>query len=535
MNESMSKAQRPLVERAGWAVFWNIAFFPLKVVLPVLSGIVVVRLLRAEGFALLTVTLALLDFLGLFSDFGIERTLPRFYPEVEMRYGRRGVLHLLGRISLIKGGVLLLVVLALAINPGYWITRFNLEPNGGWLLVFVGVLLVLGAASDVSIQLLYAHFKQKSTNALDVLVAIVRPSLTAGFVLLGWSVVGALLALLITTVMAVSISVWLAVRLVTSMPREPQPRSGEVKTPSNRPLRDRLVSFAALNYLINWSVYLYDLDFVVLVMTLLLVAPKERVAEIAAVTLAYKFTKEFLRALVVPLTGVQTPLFARLYAEGRLDGLRTAYATITKVLILGLLPAGVGLILTSRNLLQILYGQKLRDAVLNETTANTIVACTAILTIGLFGEAMISVALNVLMVYEEFRAVIIARLLALISIPLLLLLIPQYGAVGGAIAASTAGLASRSVALAYGLRKLKLPFPSRFFVRVGTASAAMGLALLPFLTYLPPTLLVTVLMIGVGMGVFMGAFKLLGGMDQADKDRFMSLRIPLVKQALRFL
>ena len=37
-------------------------------------------------------------------------------------------------------------------------------------------------------------------------------------------------------------------------------------------------------------------------------------------------------------------LFARLYAEGRIEGLRTAYATITKVLILGLLPAAVGMI-----------------------------------------------------------------------------------------------------------------------------------------------------------------------------------------------
>ena len=30
---------------------------------------------------------------------------------------------------------------------------------------------MLGAASDVSIQLLYTHFKQKTTNALDVLAA----------------------------------------------------------------------------------------------------------------------------------------------------------------------------------------------------------------------------------------------------------------------------------------------------------------------------------------------------------------------------
>jgi O-antigen/teichoic acid export membrane protein len=531
----MSNQPRPLVERAGWAVFWNIAFLPLKVILPVLVSIVLARLLRTEGYALLAVALALLDTLGLFSDLGIERTLPRFYPEVEMLDGRRGILQLLSRISIVKGIVLLVVVLALAAFPRYWIETFSLGPQGGWLLIIIGVLLVLGAASDISIQLLYTHFRQKSTNALDVLAAVVRPTLTASFVLLGWSVFGALLALLITTAISVSISVWLAMRLVAGMPAEPVARGGTVKKPSDKPLRQRIISYAGLNYLINWSVYLYNLDFIVLTLALFIVVPAERLAEVAAITLAYKFSNELLRALVVPLTGVQTPLFARLYAEGRIEGLRTAYATITKVLILALLPAAVGLILTSRNLLQVLYGQRGGDAVLNPETATTIVACTAILAIGLFGEAMISVALNVLMVYEEYRAVILARLVSLVSIPLLILLVPTYGAVGGAIAASVAGLSSRSVALGYGLVKLGLPFPSRFFVRVGTASCAMGIVLLPFLAYLPANLIVTIVMIAVGVATFYVAFKFLGGMDQEDKDRFISLRIPFVRQALRFL
>lgn len=516
-------------------MFWNIAFFPLKVLLPVLSGIVLVRVLRVENFALLAITLALLDTLGLFSDLGIERTLPRFYPEVEMLAGRRGVVNLLSRVSSVKGAVLLVLVATLAAFPQYWIERFSLGPQGGWLLVMIAILLILGAASDVSIQLLYTHFKQHQTNLLDVLTAIIRPTLTASFVLLGWSVFGALLALLITTVISVSISVWLAIRLVMSIPVQPVARSGGVNKPSTRSLRQRIVSYAGLNYLINWSVYLYDLDFIVLAMTLLIFVPSTRSVEVAAVTLAYKFTKEFLRALVVPLTGVQTPLFARLYAEGRIEGLRTAYATITKVLILGLLPAAVGLIVTSRNLLQVLYGQRGGDAVYNPQSSTTIVACTAILTIGLFGESMISVALNVLMVYEEYRAVILARLVSLVSIPLLVLLVPEYGAVGGAIAAAVAGLGSRSVAFGYGLVKLGLPFPSKFFVRVGTASCAMGIVLLPFLAYLPPNLIVTIAMIGVGVATFYAAFKFLGGMDQEDKDRFISLRIPFVRQALRFL
>src|SRR5688500_13465902 len=156
--EGNRQKNKPLVERAGWAVFWNAAFFPVKILVPFVSSVVVVRILRIEGFAVLTLATSLLTFLGLFADLGIERTLPRFYPEIEMRYGRRGTVRLLTTVALIKGGVLLVLAGALALFPDYWIETFQLGEQGGWLLVFVAILLVLGAASDVSVQFLYAHF-----------------------------------------------------------------------------------------------------------------------------------------------------------------------------------------------------------------------------------------------------------------------------------------------------------------------------------------------------------------------------------------
>src|SRR5436853_7430475 len=107
----------PLVERAGRAVFWNAAFFPLKALVGFGSSIVLVRLLRTEGFYYYNVTMALLATLGLFSDLGIERTLPRFYPEVEMSMGRKGVMRLLTSVSLIKAAVLLLLVGVLVSAP----------------------------------------------------------------------------------------------------------------------------------------------------------------------------------------------------------------------------------------------------------------------------------------------------------------------------------------------------------------------------------------------------------------------------------
>ncbi len=531
----MSKNPKPLVERASRAAFWNVAFFPLKLLLPFVAGIVTVRLLRNEGYALLSVATALLNQFGLVADLGIERTLPRFYPEIEMRYGRRGIVQLLLWVGLVKGVVLGLLILALAVAPDFWIDSFKLGDYGGLLLMMVGALLVLGALSDVSIQLLYTHFRQKVTNSLDVLAVVVSPVLTAGFVLAGSGPVGAVFALLVTTLISVCLSLWQAWRMLRHMDLEPHPRAASVKLPSTRSLRRRLISFAGLNYLINWTAALYDRPFLVLAIGLLIVSPPESRAAIAILTLSYNFVKQFLRALVVPLTGVQTPLFARLYAEGRIEGLRTAYATITKFLVLALLPSALGLIFTSRNLLQLFFGQVGSDAVLTQSKLPEVVTCTVILAVGLFGEAMISVTLSVLMVYEDYRAVITARLAALISIPMLLLLAPSLGAVGASLAAASAGLVSRLVALLYAERRIGLRFPGAFFVRVGVASAVMSAALLPFLVYLPPDWPETILMIGTGVVVFYVAFRLLGGMDAEDKARFAGLRVPVLDRVLRYL
>jgi hypothetical protein len=89
--------------------------------------------------------------------------------------------------------------------------------------------------------------------------------------------------------------------------------------------------------------------------------------------------------------------------------------------------------------------------------------------------------------------------------------------------------------LAYAVNRAQLRFPGGFFVRVGVASSIMGYALLPLVAFFPPSLAVTIAMVGLGAGLFLVAFKILGGIDAVDKDRFRSLRLPGVNLALRLL
>jgi hypothetical protein len=217
------------------------------------------------------------------------------------------------------------------------------------------------------------------------------------------------------------------------------------------------------------------------------------------------------------------------------------------VLILGLVPAGVGMMALSRNAL-LLFLQIGRGGVVTAQSLPTITVAVVILVVGLFGESVMSVALLVLLVFEKYRAVLVARLAALVSIPLLFLLVPPWGMIGAALAIAVAGFLSRLVALVYGQRDLGLQFPLAFLGRVSLVSAVMGAVVLPLallvpdvpldgnrLTWLAEVLVATGALALLGIGIFYAGFRLLGGLAAADKQRFATLRLPFIGRALRWL
>ena len=88
-----------------------------------------------------------------------------------------------------------------------------------------------------------------------------------------------------------------------------------------------------------------------------------------------------------------------------------------------MLPAAVGLTLLVYNLILALLGPKYVDA----TGAARILAMT------LFLDAAISVPLAILMAYEHYRPMLIARTCALFALPLVFFVVPRFGIVGAAL------------------------------------------------------------------------------------------------------
>ncbi len=556
----------PLSRQVAGAMFWNVMLFPLKFVVGVAVGIVVPNLLGLERYGLYILLVSLASTLGSYADLGMERALPRYIPEVAHHFGRAGLRRFLREVVVVKLGLLLLLLLGLQLfsGPLQGYVRGNelrkiasidlqlqqesdpvrrerllaersaheqliarLEREGRLYLWTIGAMLLLGAVFDVLTRLLVAYFRQRATNAIDVGLAVLQPLLIIVLVLAGWDMKGILVALVVTPIVGVALAAWRARQAMVALPEG----TATADRWWHRVWR-RFLAFSAISYLINLSTWLYDLAFLSLVTAAYL-----GTADVAALGVASKFVGLFLTYLMVPLSGIQVPLFAHLYARKGLQELQQAFEVLSQFLLLLLVPTGVGLALLSPSLVPLLYpGFPRSTGVL-----------VIILIAAMFLETLIGTPQNILQVYERYGIVVLGRLLALVVVPLLYLWVPRYGLIGAVGAASVARVASRAVTFCYSLRAFPLHFPWRFAARVSCATATMLAVLYPL------TLWLRITQIGSGWGgrlavlakdlgltalggvVFFGVLRLLGGLDPALRNRLNELRFPLKERILRFL
>ena len=249
-----------------------------------------------------------------------------------------------------------------------------------------------------------------------------------------------------------------------------------------------------------------------------------------------------LTALWSPLLGVQIPLFARLQQRGDPRQLHDAYRLLSKFLAAIMLPAATGLFLLMPNLVMLL-GRQYADAI----------PAARILTLGLCLDAAISVPLAILMAYEQYRPMLIARSCALLAIPLVIFVVPRAELIGAALVMTGTRILCDGLAMALALRHFRLHYPTRFALRVFGASLAMAAVVAPLvlLVLTPPFpadpkiavdkllwlgyLIGNAASGGLGALVFLGVFKLTGGLDPNDRQRIRELRLPLANRLLRFL
>ncbi len=525
------------------AMLWNGAWQVAKLLSGLLSAIVVAKLLSKEGYGTVARLSALAGTLGLVADFGVERGLAKFLPEVEARHGSAGVRSTLRLIIAQKLVIVALIACGTLLFRDrlytYWLEGVEETDLRALIMryhwVFFAALMAMvffGAVFDVFMQTLTAYFKQSASGAISFVATVLSPLLRLTVVLAGWGVLGFVGALVTIPLVATSLAAWQTARVQQQLNKQPTMESNGANLPR------RFVSYSALSYWQQITEYIYALDFV------LLMVPGASAA--ASLKWAHSLIGQVIGALWSPLAGIQIPLFSRLYTRGDTRQLGDAYSLLSKFLAAVMIPAAVGLTILAYNIL-VLIEPKYVDA----TAAARIIAITFCL------DAAISVPLAILMAYEQYRPMLIARSCALLALPLVFFVVPRYGIVAAALVMGGTRLFCDGLAMLMALRELPLRYPLRFALRIAGASAVMALVIAPFaFSVLRPPLpwdtasetaskldLLTQLLYlagnltlaAVGGLIYLGVFKLTGGIDPEDRQRIVELRLPLATKLLRFL
>jgi len=532
-------AKPNLSGQVSQAMLWNGVWQIAKLIAGFVSFIVVANLLSKDGYGTVTTISAMAGTLGLIADFGVERGLAKFLPEVEARHGSQGVRRTLQVVIAQKLVIVALIVMvALVFRErlfAYWSGRVD-EPETRAILdqyrqTFFWALMALvffGAVFDVFMQTLTAYFKQRASGAIGFVAQVLSPVLRLAVVVVGWGILGFVGVLVTIPLVVTALAAWQTLGIQRQLPAAPILDSKGARLPQ------RFISYSALSYWQQVTEYLYALDFVLLALP--------GASAVASFKVAHSLINQILGALWSPLSGIQIPLFSRLYTRGDERQLADAYSILCKFLAAVMIPAAVGLTLLVYNILALL-GPKYVDAA----------GAARILALTLFLDAAISVPLAMLMAYERYRPMLISRSCAIFALPLVFFVVPRYGIVAAALVMGGSRLCCDGLAMALALRQFPIRYPIRFVGRVALATLAMAAVIAPFALYFfKPTLpwdpnvklgKVSIVLYlfanaaigGVGALVYLIVFKLTGGIDPEDRRRITELRLPMASKLLRFL
>lgn len=533
----MSTAAEPrptaLRRQVARAVRWN-ALVPLRIAASSLASLALLNGLSPQAFGLVALVTSVAGLIGTWIDLGIERSLPKFYPEIERDAGRPGLVRFMREVVLLKVGLLLAVTVAMlaAREPffAFWAGRANdpaaraqLDADRWWLFGGLVALLILGSIFDVLMQVLVAFFRLKAFNLIGLITALLQPLLLIAAVRLDLGLPGIVAALVLVPAIAIGLAGGSSLAALNAA----RPAAGAGLTPG---FYGRLTRYSLTNYGQQLAGQVTSVAFGVIFLDSLLA--------VALFKAGFTLAGQVLQVLFAPLSGIQVPLFARLREEHSPARTREAYALLSRFLLLFFLPAAAGLAVLAPNLTRILFPAEYDAAV----------PITVTMTVCLFSASLVAPARNVALVHEVYRPILLSRLVGLIAIPLLFWLPGQYGPLGAALAIGGAHLLAEIVAWQMAMRAVGLRYPWAFAARVVVAGAAMIAVIWPLAVWLlpvpvglspaeraGPALAGQLAIAGLGALVYLVSLRLLGGLDPADKIAAASLRLPGARYLLRLL
>ena len=510
---SQSDEKTDFHQKVGSSILWNTLLVPLLRILPLVSSVIIVRGLGAETYGTFVLISGIVSSLALCTDLGLRKSTPKFFPEVKQRLGQEGLAAFLFGIMALRFGASILVSLALLLWPGTVIKIFDFGEEGGRYLFFIVSMLIIESIKGSLAPFLVADLRNKELNIIQLIIVILRPVSLMSVILLGYGLIGLLVASVCVSILNIGLLQAAVIRIVNLR------TLGQIKIRQFfRIMGWRYLKYNIMLYIIRITQYFSDIGFIALILGIW-----GYKTELAYIAIAFKLAKMTQEVVLSPLNQIKTPLLARAFVDRSHQRLRHTYRWLIKLTILLIIPSGFGLFFVGTPVVGYLYGQEY-------LTASVYIW---VIVAGLWIASLLSTGNSVLTVYENYKWLIISTISSFL-VALSLFVVPRSG-LSLLLVVMSIKLTWVSLSLAFAIHLYKLKFPGQFLLKIGLASAviiATGFFIRP---QTPPLLLLAY--VAGGALSFWGLLKLQGGLD-VDERRLITqakLSPKLEKLLLRIL
>lgn len=486
-----------LIQRTGRAAFWNAALFPIKAMIGLAFTVVVARRFGLDA-GIYNAAMGVVASVVMFTSLGIPSSLSKFLPEIQTGAGVAAVRLFLRRVAVYRMSVVFILLVPLNLFAGDFARWLDLGNEGVFILRLASVLIVARAAFDLCVRSLNAFFGQLRSNLLDVLQGSMDFVLALSAVLLGASIGGVFGVVVGSSVIATVVALQATRRTLGELADdEGEPPDAPHDPATTRAAVDaeqpRFLGYTAFTYLYEMSIYFSDKAFAAPALAVLL-----GTTEVAIFWYGFNLAFMSVGLMVASFRGIYRPMFAHLRARNDPRQLRRAFAGVSKVQLVVLLPAGVGLFVMMPDYIPLLYQAVYLPAV---PVAQAFVAL-------LYAQTAFNLGLIWLSIDERYRIVLWTQAIPVMTAPFFLIVAATRGLVAAALVFGGARLVASVIGYLVCRRDYGFRFPWAFGARVALVAACMGAILTVLRSYLPQSAPVAVGLTVLGALLYFAGLRL---------------------------
>ena len=480
-------------------MFFNSSSIIISGVGGLIFTIVLARLLKPELFGLYHLALSVALVMMTFTDLGVNRTMTRYVSYALGRNDRtlaRSYFKYVFKIKFLFASLSSITLIILAKPLAIYLFH---KPSLILPLEIVGVLIFFYSFFDFLDATFVALQKFEYCAARSLIYEVLRLSIVTLLIILGYSVYGALIGLLLAIAIVVSILLLILIRKYSYLLK-----GKTVKIERRRVLR--FLGYLTFSTLITGLFY-HHVD---VIMLGILMTP----TDVGFYKAAFNIITAFIG--LVSATAVLFPVFTQLEK----DELKNAFEKVFRYLSMFAFPCAFGLVFIAKPIIKIMYGTEYLSAVLP-----FYVLCLMILILPMDFFAILFDSKE----KPEYPAKITVIASGL-NIVLNYFFILKFGMIGAAIATVTARYFG-AFTLAYLSKRVFNIFPSVDSIYKPLLSSFVMLVFLYFMPS-PTTILDGIIGIIIAAFIYISMMFLVKGMDKED-IRYLSAVVGQEEKLIR--